>query len=314
MSTFFLLSATIFGLLYRFATAMAIASKVALPCQPNQAKHLQSMFTSIRGRLLVLSFLLFLNHNSYSQFNIPDVKTLKEQTSVYDYAKLFSEQEFVKLRDKLLRYSDSTSTQMVVITIDELKGEDIGVLAPKWAHAWGIGQEKEDNGLLVLIAKNDRKVWIAPGYGIEEVLTAGQSGQIIRSVMVPNFKNGNYYKGVNDALDIIKEMLLGRYKNQPKAAKRDGGLFPVFLFLIFMSVIVYLSLKYGDKNPPRGGSNSSGGGLSPMDIIILSSLGRGGRSSGGFGGGSFGGGGFGGGFSGGFGGGGFSGGGAGGSW
>lgn len=314
MSTLFLLSVTIFGLLYRFATAMAIASKVALPCQPNQAKHLQRMSTAIRGRVLFLVFISFFGQSIYAQFNIPKVPPVEQQTSVYDYAKLFSEQEFLELRNKLIQYSDSTSTQMVVITIDDLKGEDIGILAPKWGQAWGIGQGKEDNGLLVLIAKNERKVWIAPGYGIEEVLTAGQSGQIIRSVMIPNFKTGNYYKGVNDALDIIKEMLLGRYKNQPKPAKRDGSLFPVFLFLIFMSVIVFLSLKYGDKNPPRGGSNSGGGGLSPMDIIILSSLGRGGRSSGGFGGGSFGGGGFGGGFSGGFGGGGFSGGGAGGSW
>lgn len=307
MSTLFLLSVTIFGLLYRFATTMAIASKVALPCQPNQAKHLQSMSTSIRGKASLLITLFFIgSHFVFAQFDIPKVPPIEQQTSVYDYAKLFSEQEFLELRNKLVQYSDFTSTQMVVITIDDLKGEDIGILAPKWGQAWGIGQEKEDNGLLVLIAKNDRKVWIAPGYGIEEILTAGQSGQIIRSVMVPNFKNGNYYKGVNDALDIIKEMLLGRYKNEPKPAKRGGSLSAILIFFFFFFILIYLSAKYGDKTPPRGGSNSGGGGLSPMDIIILSSLGRGGRSSGG---------GFGsGGFSGGFGGGGFSGGGAGGSW
>ena len=85
--------------------------------------------------------------------------------------------------------SASTTTQIVVITIESLKGEDIGILTPKWGQEWGIGQKDEDNGIVILLSKNDRKIWIAPGYGAEERLTAGVNGEIIRNIITPEFKD-----------------------------------------------------------------------------------------------------------------------------
>ncbi len=248
----------------------------------------------------------------YSQFNIPEApKNLQEQTSVYDYAKILSPSEKEALEKKLIHYSDSTTTQMVVITIASLKGEDIGILTPKWAHQWGIGQAKEDNGILILLARDERKIWISPGYGVEDRLTAGIVGQMIRDVIIPEFKTGNYYQGLDKGTDAIVDILKGKYKGTRKANPENGGNGIGTLILIFIAV-VFLLYIFSRKGGGKGGSGGRFAGPSLGEMIILSSLGRGG--GGGFGGGSGGGGFGGGGFGGGFGGGGFSGGGSGGSW
>ena len=188
----------------------------------------------------------------------------------------------------------------MVISVEDLKGEDIGILTPKWAQEWGIGQEKEDNGILILLSKKDRKIWIAQGYGVEERLTAGINGELTRNIIIPEFKAGSYYSGLDKGADAIFKVLQGKYKG---SRKKESN-FPVGIIVV---VVVFLVLVFSKRN--SGGNGGRSGGLDLGDMIILSSLGR---SGGGFGGGSFGGGS--GGFGGGFGGGGFSGGGAGGSW
>ena len=243
-----------------------------------------------------------------AQFTIPEKPSF--QTSVYDYAKVLSDSEKQQLEEKLVRYSDSTSTQIVVVTIDNLKGEDIGILAPKWGHEWGVGQAKEDNGVFILLSKEDRKIWIAPGYGVEDKLIAGTTGEIVRNVIVPEFKAGSYYNGLDKGADAIFDVLKGKYKGSRKNGMKNGVSPFVILLVLFVIVLIIVSSVKGN-----GKGNGRGGGMmrspSLLDIIVLSSLGR--NSGGGFGGG-FGGSSGGGGFGGGFGGGGFSGGGAGGSW
>ncbi|MCF6130878.1 TPM domain-containing protein [Flavobacterium wongokense] len=253
--------------------------------------------------ILYFVIILFTCLPAIAQFDIP--KKPDFQTSVYDYANLLSASEKTQLEEKLIRYSDSTSTQIVVVTIESLKGEDIGILAPKWGHEWGVGQAKEDNGVFILVANKEHKIWIAPGYGLEDRLTAGQNGEIIRNVIIPEFKAGSYYNGLDKGADALFDVFTGKYKGERKENKKGGG-FPFIPILVIIIVIIIIASK--NKNN-RGGR---GGGMDLADIILLSSLGRssGGGGFGGFGGGSSGGGGFGGGF----GGGGFSGGGAGGSW
>lgn len=253
----------------------------------------------------LLFITLFISNSIFAQFDIP--KKPDFQTSVYDYANVLSASEKTQLEEKLVRYSDSTSTQIVVITIESLKGEDIGILTPKWAQEWGIGQAKEDNGVLILLAKAERRIWISPGYGLEDRLTAGIGGEITRNIIIPEFKAGSYYRGLDKGADALFDVFKGKYKGERKQSK--GKDFPILPFIVIV-VIVLILLSRGKRG--GGNSGSSGGGPSLMDVILLSSLGR--SSSGGFGG--FGGGssGGGGGFGGGFGGGGFSGGGSGGSW
>ncbi len=242
----------------------------------------------------------------FAQFTIPEKPSF--QTSVYDYAKVLSETEKAQLEEKLIKYSDSTTTQIVVITIESLKNEDIGILTPKWAQQWGIGgTEQNDNGVLILLAKAERKIWISPGYGLEDRLTAGIGGEITRNIIIPEFKAGSYYKGLDKGTDAIIDVFKGKYKGERKQTKgKDFPILPLIVIVVILLILI-------SKNKKGGGNsgNSGGGGPSLLDVIILSNLGRG--SGGGFGGSS--GGGFGGGgFGGGFGGGGFSGGGSGGNW
>jgi uncharacterized protein len=266
--------------------------------------------------IVLISFISSFVLTANAQFDIPSIP--KEQTSVYDYANLLSASEKGNLEQKLIRYSDTTSTQIVVAIITSLKGENIGLLAPKWAQEWGIGQEKEDNGVFILLARDDRKIWISPGYGVEDRLTAGTTGQIVRNVIIPEFKRGDYYQGLNKGSDAIFDVLTGKYQSSRQSDNSGDGLAFVFFLLMFVIFIIFIIAI--SKNRRGGGNNGKGGhrtnGTSILDAIILSNMGRGSygggsSSSGGlFGGGSSSGGGFGGGF----GGGGFSGGGAGGSW
>jgi uncharacterized protein len=260
---------------------------------------MQAFKPSTANRLFVLFCVLF-SQFCLAQFEIPKVPSF--QTSVYDYANLLKGDQKKALEDKLVRYSDSTSTQIVVITVPTINGENIDLLAANWGHKWGIGQKETDNGILILLAQKERKIAIAPGYGVEVQLTAGINGEIIRNVIIPEFKAGSYYDGLDKGTDAIFDVLKGKYKGERKEAKS----FPVGI-IIFLVIIVILIIFRG-----RGG-RGGGGGSSLADILILSSLGRGGFGGGGSGGGGFGGGG-GGGFGGGFGGGGFSGGGASGGW
>lgn len=259
----------------------------------------------------ILLIVLFSSNCIFSQFTIPEKPSF--QTSVYDYANVLSAQEKTQLEEKLIKYSDSTTTQIVVITIESLKNENINQLATNWGQKWGIGgTEKDDNGVIILLAKNERKIAINPGYGLEDRLTAGIGGEIIRNIIIPEFKAGSYYQGLDKGTDALFDVFKGKYKGERKQTK--GKDFPVFpIIVIVIIVLILLSKNKGGGSGNSG--NRGGGGPSLMDVILLSSLGRGIGGGGGFGGSS--GGGFGsggGGFGGGFGGGGFSGGGSSGSW
>lgn len=259
--------------------------------------------TKYKGLFYLLFVFFLFPAISWAQFTIPEIPKL--QTSVYDYADVLNPSEEKQLEEKLIKYSDSTTTQIVVITIESLKGEDVSLLATKWGQTWGIGgTAKEDNGVVILLAKAERKIAINPGYGLEDRLTAGIGGEIIRNIIIPEFKAGSYYNGLDKGADALFEVFKGKYKGERKANKESN--FPIVpIIIIFIIILVLIS-----KNKGGGNSGNRGGGIDLSDIIILSSLGRGGFGGGSSSGGGFGGGGFGGGF----GGGGFSGGGSSGDW
>lgn len=244
--------------------------------------------------------------NVSAQYEIPPKPKLAEQTSVYDYINLLTPAQESALKNKLKRYADSTSTQIVCIIIGTTKGEDISILGAEWGQKWGIGQDGEDNGIVITLAKDDRKVDINTGYGIEYRITDLMSQRIINRIMIPQFKTGNFYEGLDQGSDAVFAALKGEFKEDRDFGKKDGTPIPFFIIFIFIIIIIALIRK--------GGKGGKGGGRSSLlDIIVLSSLGRGGfgGGGGGFGGGGSGGGG---GFGGGFGGGGFGGGGASGGW
>jgi len=264
-----------------------------------------SVFSKKVVTLVVFLFSISLFSQGYK---IPEKP--KFQTSVYDYTSLLTASQKANLESKLVKYSDTTSTQIVVAIIPSTEGENISYLAANWGEKWGIGQAKEDNGVLMLLALNDRKITIQSGKGVEHLLTDFQSKRIIDKVIIPEFKKGDYYAGLNIGSDYIFKTLNGEFKGSREQEKEEG--FDYSKLIIFVIVIVFIIISRGNKNNGgRGFRNRSvAGGI--LEAIILSNAGRGGGS---FGGGSSSGGGFGsGGFGGGFGGGSFGGGGASGGW
>lgn len=253
--------------------------------------------------LVAVFFMLGLG-KGMAQFDIPPKPSV--QTSLYDYIDLLDSSQEQALRDKLVRYSDSTSTQIVVVIIGTTKGEDISFLGAKWGQTWGIGQADKDNGILITLARDDRKVDINTGYGIETIITDRMAEQIINRIMVPEFKKGDYYQGLDLGTQALFAALNGEFDESRNFSKNKIPFGPI-IFIVIIILFILLS------NRNKGGNNKGNhGGGSLLDVIILSHMGR---SAGGFGKHSSGGGWSGGGsFGGGFGGGGFGGGGASGGW
>ena len=267
-------------------------------------------------QLLLLILLLLSCSGLFGQtVTIPEKPSF--QTSYYEVGTTLLEQgQKQAIEQKLINYADTTSTQIVVVVINSTGGEDIDRYKVDLAHKWGIGQSKEDNGILLLIAKDDRKVAIATGYGTEHLVTDAVAKLIIQNEITPLFKQGDFYGGIDRGTSSIMQVMNGEYKGERRQSKGDGGGIGIFFILAIVIGIIVLSKLFG-RGGRGGGRGGFGGGGSLADILILSSLGRGfGGGGGGFGG-SSGGGGFGGGgggFGGGFGGGGFGGGGASGGW
>jgi len=275
----------------------------------------QQALKSLKVFLFAITVCLSFNF-SFAQYKIPEKPDF--QTSVYDYHNLLNASEKSSLEQKLVKYSDTTSTQIVIAIIPSTEGENINYLGAQWGEKWGIGQAKEDNGILILLARDDRRIAINTGKGVEHLLTDAMSKRIIERDIIPFFKQNDYFGGLNRGADAIFEVMMGEYKGTRKSSNSDE--FPIgFVFiLIFIFIIIIISIS---KNKRGGGGNrgNKSGGIDILEAIILSNMGRGSYrrgSSGGFGsgGGWSSGGSSGGGFGGGFGGGSFGGGGASGGW
>lgn len=234
---------------------------------------------------------------------------------VNDYTSTLSADEISRLEQKLTAFNDSTSTQIAVVLIKSLEGYDVADYGAGLAETWGIGnvgKDKKNNGVLLLASLGDRRVTIQTGYGVEGALPDAIARRIIENEITPNFKNGNYFAGLNEGTDAVISYTKGEYtnENQKRKGGSRGGYGFIFIVIIFI-IIAIISRRGGG-----GGSQVIGGrgGASPFWWMLMGAgLGRGsgGGGWGGFsgGGGSGGGGGFGG-----FGGGSFGGGGASGSW
>lgn len=264
----------------------------------------------VRSSILVTFYFLFLwTGNVLAQFDIPPKPSISNQKAVYDYAALLSGDQANTLNSKLVGYADSTSTQIVVAIIASTKGEDISFLGAKWGQVWGIGQADTDNGILILLASDDRKVDINTGYGIETIITDRMAEQILNRIIIPEFRKGDYYSGLDKGTNALIAALAGEYKESRKTRKEP---IPIGFIIFLIIVVLFIILRSRNK----GNHNNKGpNGGSLLDVIILSHMGRtSGWGGKGYRGGGFGGGFGGGGFGGGFGGGGFGGGGASGGW
>jgi uncharacterized protein len=226
---------------------------------------------------------------------------------VNDFAKVMTAEEVNALERKLVAFNDSNSTQIAIVTLISLGEYDISDYAFQLGEKWGIGQKGKDNGILILLAPAERKVFIATGYGTEEYVTDAMSRRIIEERFKPNFKNKNYYQGLDEGTTDIINLLTGKFKPEKvqNGRKNKGSILKIIVIVIIIIVLIKI---FG-----RGGSGGGRTFRSSGPVFWGGFGGFGGyRGGGGFGGGRSGG--FGGGGFGGFGGGSFGGGGAGGSW
>ena len=221
---------------------------------------------------------------------------------VNDFAGIMSREQSDRLEQKLVAYSDSTSTQIAIVTIASLEGSDITQTAYRIGDAWGVGGPNQDNGVVILLAIQDRAVWIATGKGMEGPVPDVSAKRIIDNIMLPNFKNGDYYAGLDQGTDAIIRLASGEFIDEIE--DKPESKIPLIIFIIIVIIILFIISR---NNRGRGGRYISRGGTFGSPWIW------GGGGFGGFGGGGGGFGGGGGGF-GGFGGGSFGGGGAGGRW
>ncbi|RZJ04223.1 MAG: YgcG family protein [Brevundimonas sp.] len=216
---------------------------------------------------------------------------------VVDQAQLLSPAVEAELTTKLEALETESSDQLVVVTVPDLQGYEIEDYGYQLGRAWGIGQKENDNGALLIVAPNERKVRIEVGYGLEPILTDGLSALIIQNDILPAFRDGDYEKGIVAGVDAIDDQLrLDPAEAQARALKATeesegppppGALILIIIF-IFVAILFISVMSQGGRRGRRRGSSwiwTSGAG------------GGGGGSSwsggGGFsgGGGSFGGGG-----------------------
>lgn len=228
---------------------------------------------------------------------------------VVDAADLLSPEAERKLSDRLQSLEETTGRQMVVATIPDLQGYSIEDYGYQLGRTWGIGDAKRDDGVLLIVAPNERKVRIEVGYGLEPILTDSLSSVIIQSRILPAFRSGDMEGGVVAGAEAVAAQLAlpegeakANVRKASEAAHKGGGSSWATLLVLILIFWVLASVMRGGGRSARAFRRSGLGGP-----VILPPMGGGWRG-GGWGGGGFGGGGFGGG------GGGFGGGGSSGSW
>ena len=235
---------------------------------------------------------------------------------VNDFAGLLDGRERAALEKKLVAFDDSTSTQIAVVIVKDLAGYDKEEYAQLLGEKWGVGQKGKNNGLVILVktktADSRGEVFIKPGYGVEGPVPDLTCAKIVDEEILPAFRAGDYYKGLDKATGTIISLLRGEFTADQYGRKSHGQLrhassMAILVFIFFIIMIINGLGRSNNRHLSRGG------GLPFWLLLSMMNSGRGssGGSWGGFsgGGGIGGGGGFGG-----FGGGSFGGGGAGGSW
>ncbi len=216
---------------------------------------------------------------------------------VNDFTATLTADQVQALENKLRAFKDSTSTEIAVVIIPTLNGNDIADFNVKLGRAWGVGGKEKNNGVILLVAKGDRKLNISTGYGVEGALPDITASHIISDIIRPNFRGEDYYRGIEEGTDAIIQAVKGEYaapKNYGKSkGDRIGGI--IFVIILILIILVISGGRGG------GGSFMSRRGFAAWTLANM--LGGGGGSGwsgggggssggfGGFGGGSFGGGG-----------------------
>lgn len=252
-------------------------------------------------RLLLLSIIFFIwTAHVFAQ----KVQAVQPQTKIRNYvtdnSSILTPDQISQLETKLSNFEKETSNQVVVYIIPSLNGESLEETSYDIAEKNGIGQKSKNNGVLLFIVTEDRKLRIEVGYGLEGALPDALAGQIIRKEITPYFKQGEYFEGINAGVDAIIAATKGEYKADKKSSEQEENFnvgicgLPVVIFLLFFGfgfffIFSIIRRIFGWGGRHGGSSWWNSGGWSSGSGSSWSS----GSSFGGFsgGGGSFGGGG-----------------------
>lgn len=221
---------------------------------------------------------------------------------VNDYAGLLDEHQFRMLESKLRRYRDTTSNEIAVVILETIGQDDINLYGAELAEKWGVGVKGKENGIMLLVALEDRKVSISTGYGLEGAIPDAYVKRIIEKYIIPNFRNERYFEGIDQASSILMSLASGEFKGSPNGSNS----FPGFLVVILVLTFILFPLLAARRTKKRHFSSkpvdfwtafwlastlNRGRGGSFKDFRSGGGTFGGGSSFGGFGGGSFGGGG-----------------------
>jgi uncharacterized protein len=242
------------------------------------------------AKVVLLFVLGFLNLNLIHAQNYPERPN--PPRLVNDYIGLLSQTEQSQIERKLQAFKDSSSTSIAVVVIKTTDGADIAMYATELGEKWGLGSKSKDNGVLLVVAMDDRKINISPGRGAEEYLTDAICKRIITNVITPNFKSKDYYDGIDQATTVMIDRLNGQFINEEVGEKDGLSPFAIAIIIVFIILFIIFSNRFGGGGGTTIGRRGyrTGGGFGGFSGGGWSSGSSGGGFSG-FGGGSFGGGG-----------------------
>lgn len=192
-----------------------------------------------------------------------DIPSPPKQTAILDQANVIDDANEVQLSQKLIDYKAKTGNEIAVLTIKSLQGEDDFDYSFRVAESWGIGSKEANNGALLFMALQDRKVRIQVGRGLEPYLTDLQSSLIISEKITPAFKQGNYTAGITSGVDSMIAVIGGERLSEPKKTQPSGG---ILEFLVYAGIFV---LAYLASFLARTKSWWAGGVIGSIPGIIL---------------------------------------------
>jgi uncharacterized protein len=234
--------------------------------------------------LIPLTYFLLLLPPQASALDIPNLRGY-----VNDYADMISGSARTKLEEELKSFEQSDSTQLVILTIPSLEGETLEDYSIKVVEAWRLGQARKDNGILFLVSKNDRKMRIEVGRGLEGRLTDLMAGRIIDLVIKPRFKRGDFDGGFAAGVASLIDATRGEFRAEEKDSRKRTPPFQsswLFFFIVFL-LFFFFSLARKMGKPSSGVARSGKGhDVSPGGFVVLPSRRGGGETFGG-GGGTF---------------------------
>ncbi len=223
------------------------------------------------GRLVAITALLtLLTMSTGLTVHALDVPPKPTASPVIDQTDTLSSEQRAQLEQKIAAEQSSTGNQIAILMIPSLEGEVLEDYSIKVARGWGVGQKERDSGVLLLVVKNDRQVRIEVGYGLEGALPDIRAGQIVRDRIIPEFRQGKYFEGINGGVDGIIKAIHGEADpslQEESAVPFEGGDMIGNLFFFAIFALVWLGSILG-----RSKSWWAGGIIGLVSGLIVTAL------------------------------------------